>query len=180
VVAFPCLRPVPPCYRRQVAATRETPPARISRFYPAAYGTRETPGCGRAPVFLLLFTGKYRRRGGRLRRLPQAARITTSRGVGGGAGEGLILPGVVATIQEPYERSRARAARLRVAGGARPMQGRRPLVVEHARALHRRRRGGRDVGGLCARRLPPSDQAGLRQQRRGGGPGEPGGRRRRG
>src|SRR6516165_7542145 len=65
VVAFPCFGPVPPCYRRHVAATRKTPAARISRLHPAAYETRETPGCGRPPVFFLLFTGKYRAAGGR-------------------------------------------------------------------------------------------------------------------
>src|SRR5262249_42060446 len=78
--------------------------------------------------------------------------------VGGGAVEGLISHGVVATVSKPGTGGRARASRLRAAGGARPMQGRRPHVVEHARALHHRRRAGRDVGGICARRLPPSDQ----------------------
>jgi len=34
------------------------------------------------------------------------------------------------------------------------MQGRGPAVVEHARALHRRRRARRHGGGICARRLP--------------------------
>jgi hypothetical protein len=51
VVAFPCFRPVPSCYRRQGETTEETPPARISAFRTTAYGTRETPGCGRPPVF---------------------------------------------------------------------------------------------------------------------------------
>ena len=48
VVAFPCFGPVPPCYRRQVAATRKTPAARISRVHPAAYG--ETRGAGLWPA----------------------------------------------------------------------------------------------------------------------------------
>src|SRR6516162_1587581 len=109
-------------------------------------------------------------------RLPSPPRITTSRGVGGGAVEGLILHGVVATFQKPGTGSRARASRLRAADGARPMQGRGAVVVEHARALHRRRCARRHGGGIRARRLPPSDQAGLRQQRRGGGVREPGGR----
>src|SRR5262249_36086714 len=108
----------------------------------------------------------YRKRrlgGERARTLPPPPWITTSRGVGGGAVEGRIAHGLVATVSKPGTRGRARASRLRAAGGARPMQGRRPDVVEHARALHRRRRAGRHVGGLCARRLPALDQAGLRQ-----------------
>src|SRR5215471_15071607 len=95
-------------------------------FIPQLTGRGAAPGCGRPPVFPLLFTGKNRRRGGRLRTLPQAPRITTSRGVGGGAVEGLISHGVVATVQKPGTGGRARASRLRAAGGARPMQGRRP------------------------------------------------------
>src|SRR5215470_15460963 len=150
-------------YRRPNRVARATPPARISRLPPAGYGKRETQGCGQPPVFLLLFTGKYKRRGGRRPRLPMPQCITTSRGVGGGAVEGLILHAVVATFQKPHARGRARASRLRAAGGARPMQGRRAVVVEHARALHRRRRARRHGGGLCARRLPASNQAGLRQ-----------------
>src|SRR5262249_10563330 len=68
-------------------------------FIPQLTGRGAAPGCGRPPVFPLLFTGKNRRRGGRLRTLPQAPPITTSRGVGGGAVEGLISHGVVATVQ---------------------------------------------------------------------------------
>src|SRR5262249_42603847 len=115
VVAFSCFRPVPSCYRWQIGATRATPLARISRLHPTAYEKHETPGCSRPPVFPLLFTGKNRAAGGRLRTLPQAARITTSRGVGGGAVEGLIPHGVVATFQKPGTRGRARASRLRAA-----------------------------------------------------------------
>src|SRR5215831_2275579 len=48
VVAFSCFRPVPPCYRRQAAAARKTPPPRISRLHPAAYG--ETRGTGLWPA----------------------------------------------------------------------------------------------------------------------------------
>src|SRR5262249_39800966 len=38
-------------------AGHHDPSARISRFHPAAYGRRAPPGCGRPPVFPLLFTG---------------------------------------------------------------------------------------------------------------------------
>src|SRR5262249_57820210 len=41
VVAVPCFRPVPSCYRRQVVPTQAAAPARISAFYSAAYGKRE-------------------------------------------------------------------------------------------------------------------------------------------
>ena len=44
VVAFPCFRPVPACYRRPNRAAHATPVARISRLHPAAYGKRETLG----------------------------------------------------------------------------------------------------------------------------------------
>src|SRR5262249_29074709 len=36
VVAFPCFRPVPACYRRQGEPTKEAPAARISAFDPVA------------------------------------------------------------------------------------------------------------------------------------------------
>jgi hypothetical protein len=36
VVAFPCFRPVPACYRRQGEPTKEAPAARISAFDPMA------------------------------------------------------------------------------------------------------------------------------------------------
>src|SRR5262249_28909693 len=63
VVAFPCFAPVPSCYRRPNRAAQATLQARISRFHSAAYGKTAAPGCGRPPVFLLLFTGKYRAAG---------------------------------------------------------------------------------------------------------------------
>src|SRR5260221_14492990 len=60
VVAVACFRPVPPCYRRHFAATSQTPPARISRLRPAAYGQRRGGGCARPPFFPELFQGKNR------------------------------------------------------------------------------------------------------------------------
>src|SRR5262245_13405042 len=51
VVAFPCFRPVPPCYRPPLAATRATPPARISRFHPATYGETRNAGLYPAACF---------------------------------------------------------------------------------------------------------------------------------
>src|SRR5262249_38967292 len=120
----------------------------------------------RSPVFLLLFTGKYRKgraARGRARTLPMPHCIIISRVSAGARSRDLISHGVVVAFQKPHARGRARASRLRAAGGARPVQRRRPLVVEHARALHRRRRARRHGGGLRARRLPPSDQAGLRR-----------------
>src|SRR6516162_8370580 len=81
-----------------------------ARAQPLPHATREIPAGG-AQYYLYA-------------RLPSPPRITTSRGVGGGAVEGLILHGVVATFQKPGTGSRARASRLRAADGARPMQGR--------------------------------------------------------
>src|SRR5262249_44855416 len=127
-------------------------------------GRPAAPGCARPPVFLLLFTGKNRRCGAAgvaFARCRCRSASLPLRGVGGARVRD--LDGAVATFQKPGTGGRARASRLRAADGARPMQGRRPLVVEHARALHRRRRPRRHGGGVCARRLPASDQAGLRQ-----------------
>src|SRR5262249_23701420 len=50
-VAFPCFRPVPPCSRPPLAATRATPPARISRFHPATYGETRNAGLYPAACF---------------------------------------------------------------------------------------------------------------------------------
>src|SRR5262249_29974467 len=76
---FPVFVLFRPVFGGQIGRPHATPAARISRLHPAAYGTRETPGCARPPVFLLLFTGTNRRRGRRLRTLPMPQCITTSR-----------------------------------------------------------------------------------------------------
>src|SRR6516225_8586911 len=136
VVAFSCFRPVPPCYRRPNRVARATPPARISRFHPAGYGKRETQGLWPAACFSPVIYREIQEARGAPTHVAVAAADHYLTRIGGGAVEGLILHGVVATFQKPHARGRARASRLRAAGGARPMQGRGADVVEHARALH--------------------------------------------
>src|SRR5262249_58183672 len=61
VVAFPCFRPVPSCYRRPNRATHATPLARISRLHPAAYGQRRGGQVvARPPFFPPGFSGNTR------------------------------------------------------------------------------------------------------------------------
>src|SRR5262249_6374817 len=120
---------------------------------------RDTRSAGLWPTacFFSVIYRKIQGRGGSPSHVADAAVHHYLTRVGGGADEGLIRHGVVTTFQKPHARGRARASRLRAAGGARPVQGRGADVVEHARALHRGRRARRHGGGLCARRLPPSD-----------------------
>src|SRR5262249_43217885 len=147
---------------RRGEATRKMPPARISLLHtPLTRHAKRRVVAGR--LFFPCYLQETAPRRGSPSHVAAVGADHYLTRVGGGAVEGPIPHGVVATVSKPGTGGRARASRLRAAGGARPMQGRRPHVVEHARALHHRRRAGRDVGGICARRLPPSDQAGLRR-----------------
>src|SRR6266446_731413 len=79
VVAFPCFRPVPACYRRPNRATHATPPARISRLHPAAYGQRRRGRLWPAACFSPVIYREKQGREGRVRTLPMPHCITTSR-----------------------------------------------------------------------------------------------------
>src|SRR6202040_1007915 len=79
VVAFPCFRPVPPCYRRYFAARSRTTPARISRLCPTAYAQRRGGRLWPAACFSPVIYREIQGRGGRARTLPMPHCITTSR-----------------------------------------------------------------------------------------------------
>src|SRR5262249_21165677 len=93
------------------------PTRRRPRGFPACTppltGKGAAPGCGRPPVFLLLFTGKYRAAGAAgvaFARCRCRSASLPLRGVGGARVRD--LDGAVATFQKPHARGRARASRL--------------------------------------------------------------------
>src|SRR5262249_57896745 len=89
VVAFLCYPPVPSCYRQPNRATRAAPCLRAFLVcVPPLTGNEKTPGCNRPPVFLLLFTGKYRAAGVAFARCRKRRGSLPLGSVGGAPGTG--------------------------------------------------------------------------------------------